>query len=150
MLVSLAAILLTSGCGEANDTVSPAATVTTTVTQTIEPTASDATVTLAEEPSEVTVTETATVTVTEGADVSEEDAVSSGVWTVGRDIEPGSYRPIEPVSEDCYWAVLVSGSNGADIVDNGIPGGGYPTVTVREGQDLELARCGTWALEDQR
>lgn len=44
--------------------------------------------------------------------------------------------------------MVVSGTNGSDIVDNGILGGGYPTVTVSEGQDLELARCGTWELQD--
>lgn len=74
--------------------------------------------------------------------------VAAGIWTVGRDIAPGTYRPSEPVGEDCYWAITVSGSNGAEIIENGIPGGGFPTVTVSEGQDLELSRCGSWELQE--
>lgn len=49
-----------------------------------------------------------------------------------------------PVGDDCYWAVLASGTNGADIVENGTPGGGFPVVTVKEGQDFESSRCGSW------
>lgn len=74
------------------------------------------------------------------------NTVGDGIWTVGVDIEPGTYRATD-VSDDCYWAVLVSGTNGSDIVDNGIPGGGNPTVTVREGQDFESSGCGDWTRQ---
>lgn len=76
----------------------------------------------------------------------EANSVSDGIWTVGTDIEPGTYRATD-VSSDCYWAVLASGSNGSDIVDNGIPGGGNPTVTVQEGHDFESSGCGEWVKQ---
>ena len=69
--------------------------------------------------------------------------ISNGIWTVGVDIEPGTYRTVEAVTSMCYWAILVSGTNGSDIVDNDLPDGGYPTVTLREGQDFEND-CGVW------
>lgn len=72
------------------------------------------------------------------------NTVSDGTWTVGRDITPGTYRSSGEVGSRCYWAVLRSGSNGADILENDIPGGGRPVVTLAEGQDFNTARCGTW------
>jgi hypothetical protein len=71
--------------------------------------------------------------------------IHDGTWTVGVDIAPGTYRTIEPVSGTCYWAIYKSGTNKDDIVQNDIVNGGYPTVTIREGQDFESSRCGTWA-----
>lgn len=83
----------------------------------------------------------------EAIGIAEEEAaansVGDGVWTVGVDIEPGTYRATD-VSDDCYWAILVTGSNGSDIVENDIPGGGNPTVTLQEGWDFESSRCGEW------
>lgn len=76
----------------------------------------------------------------------EANTVTSGVWTVGVDIKAGTYRADEQVSDRCYWAVLKTGTNG-DIIDNGIPGGGRPSVTVRKGQDLELSNCGSWTKQ---
>jgi len=84
--------------------------------------------------------------VTEAEETVAANTVTDGIWTVGVDIEPGTYRAAN-VSADCYWAVLVSGTNGADIVDNGIPGGGNPQVTVSEGQDFETSRCGEWVKQ---
>lgn len=77
----------------------------------------------------------------------EKNSVSDGVWTVGTDIKAGTYRAKEAVSSSCYWAVLKSGTNGDDIINNGIPGGGRPTVSVRKGQDFESVRCGTWVKQ---
>lgn len=76
-----------------------------------------------------------------------ENSVENGVWTVGTDIKAGTYRTKEPVGSDCYWAVLKTGTNGSDIVNNGIPGGGRPTVSVKKGQDFESTRCGTWVKQ---
>lgn len=76
-----------------------------------------------------------------------ENSVKNGVWTVGSDIKAGTYRTKEAVGSDCYWAVLQTGTNGRDIIDNGIPGGGRPTVTVKKGQDFESKRCGTWVKQ---
>lgn len=84
----------------------------------------------------------------EGAVGAAEDRVAEtqihdGVWTVGVDIEPGTYRVAEAVTDRCYWAILRSGTNGRDIISNDIPTGGFPTVTLSEGQDFET-RCGVW------
>ncbi|MFJ2145680.1 hypothetical protein ACIOJF_10320 [Glutamicibacter sp. NPDC087831] len=76
-----------------------------------------------------------------------ENSVEDGVWTVGSDIKAGTYRAKEAVGSDCYWAVVKTGTNGSDIIDNGIPGGGRPAVTVKRGQDFESKRCGTWVKQ---
>jgi hypothetical protein len=70
--------------------------------------------------------------------------IEDGTWTVGVDVPPGTYRPKAAAGEDCYWAILKSGTNGDDIISNNV-GGGRPTVTLKKGQDFETARCGTWA-----
>ncbi|WP_216216256.1 hypothetical protein [Amycolatopsis aidingensis] len=74
------------------------------------------------------------------------NTVGDGVWVVGVDVEPGTYRATD-VGSDCYWKITASGSNGSDIVDNGIPGGGNPTITLAEGQDFQSARCGDWTRQ---
>ena len=76
-----------------------------------------------------------------------ENSVEDGVWTVGSDIKAGTYRTKEAVGSDCYWAVLQTGTNGSDIINNGIPGGGRPAGTVKKGQDFESKRCGTWVKQ---
>ena len=73
--------------------------------------------------------------------------VGDGIWTVGRDIEPGTYRTIDAVTDTCYWGIYRSGSNGADIIENDIVTGGFPTVTLTDGQDFNSNRCGTWARQ---
>lgn len=73
----------------------------------------------------------------------EANTVNDGVWTVGLDIEPGTYRASD-VSSSCYWAILRSGTNGDDIIANDLPGGGNPQVTIEDGQDFETVRCGEW------
>jgi hypothetical protein len=74
-------------------------------------------------------------------------SVGEGIWTVGVDIEPGTYRTSEPVGSDCYWSITRSGTNGDDIIQNDIPGGGIPTVTLKEGQDFTNRRCGTFVKQ---
>lgn len=76
-----------------------------------------------------------------------DNTVGAGIWTVGVDIEPGTYRANANVSADCYWAITVTGSNGSDIVNNGIPGGGRPSAVISVGHDFELVRCGTWSKQ---
>lgn len=70
--------------------------------------------------------------------------IEEGVWTVGVDVPPGTYRVTAPVDDGCYWAITKSGSNGENIIANDIVSGGRPTVTLKKGQDFESARCGTW------
>lgn len=73
----------------------------------------------------------------------EASTVTDGVWTVGVDVAPGTYRA-SAVSSTCYWAILRSGTNGDDIIANDLPSGGNPQVTIEEGQDFETVRCGEW------
>ena len=77
----------------------------------------------------------------------EASQVTDGTWSVGSDVRPGTYRTKEVVASDCYWEITAGGSNGSDIVENDIPGGGYPVVTVQDGQVFTSARCGTWAKQ---
>jgi hypothetical protein len=70
--------------------------------------------------------------------------IEDGVWTVGEDIPAGTYKVTEKISGMCYWAITKSGTNGSDIIDNDIPSGGLPRVTIKKGQDFETNGCGTW------
>ncbi|MEU8086349.1 hypothetical protein AB0B57_22405 [Micromonospora sp. NPDC049101] len=72
--------------------------------------------------------------------------IEDGTWTVGADVPAGTYRTVEKVAGDalCYWAILKSGTNGADIIQNATPTGGLPRVTLKKGQDFQTARCGVW------
>lgn len=78
-------------------------------------------------------------------DQAKKNSISDGVWQVGKDIDAGTYRATSEVGSHCYWSVTVSGSD--DIVQNDIPGGGYPQVTVSDGQQLKLQDCGTFAKQ---
>jgi hypothetical protein len=83
----------------------------------------------------------------EGAEAEKAaNTISDGAWTVGLDIEPGVYRATD-VGSDCYWGIYKSGTNGDEIINNDIPGGGNPTVTLSEGQDFESRRCGEWTRQ---
>ncbi|MBP2412273.1 hypothetical protein JOF48_001072 [Arthrobacter stackebrandtii] len=79
--------------------------------------------------------------------VKAKNTFGDGTRTVGRDIEPGSYIPTADVGSSCYWAILTTGTNGSDIVDNDLPGGGRPSVTLSEGQDFKSSRCGSWTKQ---
>jgi len=91
----------------------------------------------------VTATPTVTLSVTAGPPAPAV-AIREGTWTVGRDIEPGTYTTTAEVASDCYWSITKSGTNGGDIIENDIVKGGKPTVTLREGQDFKTSRCGGW------
>lgn len=75
------------------------------------------------------------------------NTVREGTWTVGVDIEPGTYRTDAEVSSSCYWGIYRTGSNGSDIIDNDIVSGGRPTVTLSAGQDFKTTRCGAWTKQ---
>ncbi len=84
--------------------------------------------------------------VTKTEDQIAANTISEGVWTIGVDIEPGTYRTKES-PYDCYWAIYTSGTNQDDIIQNDIVTGGIPTVTLGEGQDFETNRCGEWVKQ---
>ena len=75
------------------------------------------------------------------------NTIREGTWTVGKDIEPGTYRTTSDVSGSCYWGIYRTGSNGSDIVDNDIVTGGRPSVTLSAGQDFKSSRCGSWSKQ---
>ncbi|OMH36876.1 hypothetical protein [Tersicoccus sp. Bi-70] len=72
------------------------------------------------------------------------NTVSDGAWTVGTDIEPGTYRATAAVDSTCYWEITATGSNGENILQNDLPGGGRPSVALAVGQDFQTQRCGSW------
>ena len=69
--------------------------------------------------------------------------VSDGVWQVGRDIDAGTYRASDSVTDRCYWEI----SSGGNILQNDMPGGGYPQLTVSDGQQLKVQGCGTFTKQ---
>lgn len=75
------------------------------------------------------------------------NTVGDGTWTVGRNIEAGTYVAGKDVGSSCYWGIYASGTNGAKIIQNDIPGGGRPSVTLSDGQDFKTTRCGTWSKQ---
>lgn len=75
------------------------------------------------------------------------NTIKEGTWTVGVDIEPGTYRANSDVLSGCYWGIYRTGSNGSDIVDNDIVSGGRPSVSLSAGQDFKTSRCGTWSKQ---
>jgi hypothetical protein len=69
-------------------------------------------------------------------------SISEGVWAVGRDVPAGTYRAARPVTGDCYWAVTTSASHGTEVVADGVPTNGVPTVELSDGQVFENDGCG--------
>ena len=71
----------------------------------------------------------------------EAKSIYEGVWMVGDDIKPGTYKLREAYTGDmCYWGISQNGR----IVDNDIVTGGRPTVTLRKGQEFKNQGCGVW------
>lgn len=67
-----------------------------------------------------------------------------GVWLVGPDIKPGTYRT-KNASGSCYWARL-SGTSGDfdDLITNGNPDGPAVVTIAPSDKAFESARCGQW------
>jgi hypothetical protein len=86
----------------------------------------------------------AAVTQTEQAAAATQ--IQIGTWTVGVDIEPGTYRMADPVTSACYWGIYRSGTNGDDIIQNDIVQGGRPQVTLEAGQDFKND-CGVFVKQ---
>ena len=71
-------------------------------------------------------------------------SIEEGDWAVGVDVAPGTYRTDAPVVDGCYWAIYKAGTNQEDIINNGNPTGGYPTVVLKKGQEFTNQGCGTF------
>jgi len=77
--------------------------------------------------------------------VAEVPTIEDGVWTIGVDFPAGSYRTTANVSSRCYWEISKTGGAGVmDIVQNDLPGGGRPQVTLKRGQTFKTDNCGKW------
>jgi len=63
---------------------------------------------------------------------------------VGEDIKAGRYRTVDTVSDGCYWEITADEGSG-DIVQNDLPTGGRPTVSLENGQQFTTKDCGDWA-----
>lgn len=100
---------------------------------------------LAERESAVAARET-TVGGAEAAAVA--NVIREGVWTVGTDIEPGTYRTTKEVLGDCSWAITRTGSNGSDYIDQDFfVEGGFPQVALVEGHTFDTDGCGEWSKQ---
>ena len=64
---------------------------------------------------------------------------------VGSDVPAGTYRAIEPVDPAamCYWKKSKD-AEGSNIIDNDLPPGGRPLVTLKKGQWFTSQGCPTW------
>ena len=76
------------------------------------------------------------------------NSIAEGIWTVGKDIVPGDYRTTKAVMDGCSWKITRTGSNGSDYIDyDFFVKGGFPMVTLVEGQTFETENCGSWAKQ---
>jgi hypothetical protein len=63
---------------------------------------------------------------------------------VGEDFPAGTYRVTQNVAgANCYW-LKSKDAEGDVIIDNAVPMGGRPQVTLKKGQWFTSERCGTW------
>jgi hypothetical protein len=63
---------------------------------------------------------------------------------IGEDVPAGTYRAVEAISGDCYWKKSKD-AEGDQIIDNDIPAGGRPQVTLKAGQWFTSQGCPDWA-----
>jgi hypothetical protein len=72
-------------------------------------------------------------------------SVGDGIWIVGTDMAPGTYRTTVP-GGNCYWARLRSFDGGLNsILANDLPGRGSAIVEIRPTDTgFETSGCGTW------
>ena len=71
----------------------------------------------------------------------ERNSFGDGLYKVGEDIQPGTYRT--DGANNCYWAKLGS-SNTSDFIDNHFGNG--PQTLVIDSPWFESSGCGTWVL----
>lgn len=84
-------------------------------------------------------------TLTGKVETAKKNTIGDGVWQVGKDIDPGTYRATREVGSRCYWSITNPVTD--DIIQNDLPGGGFPEVTVSDGQQLKIANCSTFTKQ---
>lgn len=84
-------------------------------------------------------------TLTGKVETAKKNTIGDGVWQVGKDIDAGTYRATREVGSRCYWSI--SNPVTDDILQNDLPGGGFPEVTVSDGQQLKIANCSTFTKQ---
>ena len=67
-----------------------------------------------------------------------------GIWLVGADVDPGTYRSTG--GDDCYWARL-SDTTGEGIITNGL-GANQVVTIVASDTAFETVGCGEWVKAD--
>lgn len=77
-----------------------------------------------------------------GYSVNARSSFGDGIWQVGEEIQPGTYR--SPAGGSCYWARL-SGFGGFDdiIVNGGFSKNQTVTISASD-KGFETSSCGTW------
>ena len=146
-MIGLAALLVGAGIGAAgagssdkkdDAAPSPAATVTATATATVVHRKPAKTKTL--QPTIVKVVKTKTKTHTVTFTPQPKPAIGDGLYEVGRDINPGTWRT--PGGNQCYFAILNS-TNTSDIADNN-NFTGPQIVTLNNGQYFDAEGGCDW------
>lgn len=78
-------------------------------------------------------------------EIEEHTIPGSGVYLVGEDIQPGTYRS---ESSGCYWARLsgTSGEFSEIIANDNVEGTAYVTIAATD-VAFETSRCGDWTRQ---
>jgi len=124
IIIAAGAVVL-AGCGVPSQTASPS---TVTVTYTMQP----------------TITETQTVTYT--PPWPKTTIETEGIYVVGTDIAPGTWR--EPGGSACYWARLRS-LDTSDIIDNSNSDGPQVVEIQPSDKAFQTRGCATWTKTDR-
>lgn len=69
--------------------------------------------------------------------------ITDGVYLVGIDIEPGTWRT-DGTASSCYWARLRNLTGDDDIIANNIGQGPAIMTILASDTAVEMSRCGTW------
>ena len=74
--------------------------------------------------------------------------VGNGIWLVGIDMEPGTYRVDKDIfGKSCYLKIYTAGSNLEDLVAIENFTRGTPSATLEIGEEFYNNGCGTLTLE---
>lgn len=75
-----------------------------------------------------------------------------GRYTVGEDMEPGTYRTVIPLTlfntEYCLWSIRSANAEGPDDARHGAVSEGMGTMTVAVGDTVESSGCFGWDAVD--